>query len=86
MGVMSKPCKEEQRYEELTDQAAKWYIGVWNLLEKEEASSTVIINASINNMVAIMDRYMTGEQKLKMLETIIDQLKIEQSLEQEQLQ
>ena len=78
--------ENEEKYTELTDQAAKYYLGLWNLLEQAEAPQAVIINASINNMLAIMDRYMSGEQKLKMLETIIDQLKIEQSLEQEQLQ
>ena len=69
-----------------SEQARKYYLGLWNLLKNDEAPPSVIINESINNMLTVLDFYMTGEQKLEMLQTVLNNQKVEDSLEQERKQ
>ena len=66
--------------EEQNDNAARYYLGLWNLLKVEQVSPSVIINSAISNMTAILDYYMTDEQQLHMLKVILDKITEEKSL------
>ena len=74
---MTTTSRSDEELEALADQAAGYYIGLWNILKRDEAPPAIIINAAINNMMAILTYYMSNEQKLAMLETIIETVKAE---------
>ena len=77
---MQEENEEDQLSIEQTDQAARWYLGVWNLLKADQVPPGIIINAAISNMTAIFDFYMTDEQQLNMLKVILDKITEEKSL------
>ena len=76
---------KDKLFEELTDQAAGYYLGLWNLLQKEGAPQAVIINAAINNLVAIFETYMSYEQQINMLDIMKKKIKEEHSLASERM-
>ena len=74
----------DEELEKLTDIAAGYYSGLWNLLVKDDAPPAIIINAAINNMLSVLSRYMTGEGQVSMLEVILKKIKEEAALEGDQ--
>jgi len=67
-------------YEKLADDAAGYYLGLWNILKKDQAPPAVIINGAINNMLAILDYYMAKDTMLQTLENVLGRVSEEQSL------
>jgi hypothetical protein len=61
----------EEELAEYEDAAVRYYLGLWNLLIKEGTPRGVIINSSINNMLATLDQYMNGDQKVELLKEIL---------------
>lgn len=69
----------EEELQRLKDEAGGYYLGVWNLLQKQEAPPNLMVDAAINNMLCMMDRYLAPAQKLELLEIILTQIKSEES-------
>lgn len=73
------PLNEEE-LQGLKDEAGGYYIGLWNLLIKKEAPPNIIVDASINNMLCMMDRYLDAGAKIDLLEAITKTIKNEHSI------
>jgi hypothetical protein len=69
----------EEELQNITDEAAGYYFGLWTLLRNSNAPTELIINAAVNNALGVMDHYMPGDDKVALLEKIIETIKTEEA-------
>ena len=75
--------EERKKYE---DEITGYYLGLWNIVIKSGTPVGIMMDAAINNMLTVLDRYMSAEDKIKTLETVIATIKAEHAAGSDKMQ